>query len=239
MAFSLNNACFVSGILPKTIQHGFGTKQFVNGYKLRDSEPVLSALSLQLPVIFLSQTHSSDIAVLENVPQNNGIFLGDGILTKVKNVILTVRTADCVPIIFSAEKAGIVGISHQGWKGTYAEMAVKMVQKMVEMGANIEEIKIAIGPTICSKHYPIDGDRLQQFKKKFQEWSADIVLPAGEKYGLDLSLLNKLQLMSMGIPKENIDSYPGCTYEQKADFYSYRRDNTLEDGEMLHYVWLR
>ena len=43
---------------------------------------------------------------------------------------------------------------------------------------------------------------------------------------LDVPLLNVIQARDAGIPSMNISSYEGCTFENEALFFSYKREKT-------------
>src|SRR5690606_7170018 len=99
--------------------HGFGTRQLGDG---RDTHILANHLSIHKKlynhIIKPQQTHSTNVSIIykeyltEEIIRVNDC---DGLVTREKNVALSVITADCVPIIYFEPKAGIVGISHQGW----------------------------------------------------------------------------------------------------------------------------
>ena len=102
--YDSKNSVFLSSLISKSfIEHGFGTKHFT--------------LPSLIPRINPKQTHSDNIAVIDKFNEKSTTIENcDGLITKKKNVVLTVITADCAPIIFVDEKAGIIGISHKGLK---------------------------------------------------------------------------------------------------------------------------
>ncbi len=189
-------------------------------------------------IVTLGQIHSTNIAFFDSKLQMNIEHLDDtdGVITKMSNVILTVITADCAPIIFVDKKSGIIGISHQGWRGSLKKLAVKMVELMLKHGAEKASIKVAIGPSIGSCCYSIDDDRYYSFLEEFDGYSAKIFhMHAGVRY-LNLMLLNYLLLVNAGLKKENIDFFPFCTRCDKKRFFSFRRDKKSEYGEMFSFV---
>lgn len=236
MAFLLSDAVFTSTLLPNSVEHRFGTRHFINGYKPIILEQFSFLHNKKSAVIIPDQLHTTDIVYISETDNLKSNVHADGIITSRKDIILTVRTADCVPIFYVDEATGLIGISHQGWKGTLGGLAAKMIEMLIHKGARRNTIKVAIGPSICKNHYPLYGDRLHLFTQQFPQWKDQIISGAEKEQFLDLGLLNKLQLNGSGISDNQIDMYIGCTYEMKDLFYSYRRDNTLEYGEMLNCI---
>lgn len=206
-----------------------------------------------------NQTHSTNVSVVQQL-QNNGIHAienVDGLVTKEKNVMLTIITGDCVPLIFADRKNSIIGISHQGWKGTLGRMAQKMVEKMCEYGAEKKYINVAIGPAIGACCYEVYGERYEMFVKEFASMNRlsslslsqhkigdlqidtryQFIQKRNNKIYLNLSFLNYLQLVELGITQKNIDSRIFCTHCNEHQFFSYKRDYGTEKwGEMFHYI---
>lgn len=247
MFFDNNLKIFSSSLVDNTsFFAGFGTRELDDG---RNSDNIFSFLKKAKlnfsKIIVPRQIHSTNIFVYE---KNNNHFLvekredTDGVITKEKNVVLTVVTADCVPLIFIDEKNKIVGISHQGWRGSVKRMSQKMVDKMIEVGSKIEDIKVLIGPSIGQCCYDVDESRYFEFKVEFDGYSDKIFKYKKGRYHLNLSLLNYLLLIEKGVKKENIDSFPFCTKCDKKRFFSFRRykEKKVEEyGEMLSLVLIK
>ncbi len=189
-------------------------------------------------IVIPDQIHSVNIAVVDE--ETLGILTKiedvDGVITKNSEVILTVRTGDCLPIIYADKKNSLIGISHQGWRGSLKKMAQRMIEKMLTLGSKKEDILIAFGPSIGDCCYDIDDDRYYSFLAEFDGYSDKIFYRRGGKWFLNLSLLNYLLLLDIGIPKKNIDFFPFCTKCDKDRFFSYRRDKNKDYKEMLSFI---
>ena len=92
-------------------------------------------------VISLPQIHSNMIYKVGEENCGEGYFKtedireGDGYITGKKGVVLGIKTADCVPILFEAEKDGkivAVGAVHAGWRGTVAKIAPKCARSLCD-----------------------------------------------------------------------------------------------------------
>ena len=47
----------------------------------------------------------------------SGQVEADGMVTRVAGVLLTIRVADCVPVLLAWEDGRVVGAVHAGWRG--------------------------------------------------------------------------------------------------------------------------
>jgi len=219
---------------------GFATKAVSDGRKVKNVFNFFQSQSLSFKKIIIpEQIHSVNIELFQSKDKENleKIPDTDGIISVEKGVVLTVVTADCSPIIFVDKNKDIIGISHQGWRGSVKRMTQKMVGEMIHIGAKIEDIKVALGPAIGECCYDIDEDRFYEFKEEFDGYSNKIFHFRGGKRHLNLSLLNYLLLIETGIKKENIDYFPFCTKCDEERFFSFRRDKKGDRyGEMFSFI---
>ena len=218
---------------------GFGTKALGDARSTSNIQNFFSQNSVRYKtLITLEQIHSSNVTVLDkgSSEQLMKIEETDGVITNLEQNIITVQTGDCIPIIFVHKKSGIIGISHQGWRGSLKRLQQKMVKKMAELGADKSSIVIAIGPSINDCCYHIEEERYYDFLEEFNGYSDKIFYFRGGKRYLNLPLLNSLLLKDVGIKSENIDFFPFCTSCDKDRFFSYRRDKGKEYGEMASFI---
>ena len=222
------------------IAAGFSTKPLGDAREKQNIINFLSKNNLQYSCLVKpKQCHSIDIKVISHEDCGE-YFLNvdsyDGLVTKEKGIVLTVMTADCVPIIFADHVNGVIGVSHQGWKGTLGRMAQKMVTQMLEIGAQREHIIAAIGPSIGSCCYEVYGERKELFEKEFKEYGVEIMENREGKFFLNIALLNYLQLKESGILETNIEVTSLCTRDNPTLFWSYQRDTKETFGEMFHFI---
>lgn len=222
-----------------SVTSGFSTKIQGNGQNIETLFNFFNNNKFTYKKIVVpEQIHSVNVSIFEN--GNNEkiekINETDGVITKEKNVILTVITGDCCPAVFSDNKNGIVGISHQGWRGSVKRMVQKMIDKMLSVGAELSQIKVALGPTIGECCYDVDDDRYYEFREEFEDYSEKIFHTRSGRKHLNLTLLNYLLLLEKGVSKENIDHFPFCTRCDKKRFFSYRRDKKEEFGEIFSFI---
>lgn len=175
------------------------------------------------------QCHKDHIEVVEQIKPGEtmmSIADTDGVITRQKNVALTIITADCVPAVFYDESVGMIGASHQGWRGLMAKLPQKMVAEMVRLGAKPESIHVSIGPAINACCYEVHQDRAVQFRTAFP--NSEAIIENGDHYFLNLTRLTYEQLVESGIPKQNIELKISCTSCQTDKYYSFRRATDKE-----------
>ncbi|CAN5207585.1 hypothetical protein BH09PAT2_BH09PAT2_06100 [soil metagenome] len=205
---------FQSSILNSdSIIHGFSTRAFGDGRDIDVLKKYLSKKNITYKhIVQPHQTHSTNIQIVSKADLTKETVLildCDGLVTVEENVVLTVVTADCVPIIYYDSIAKVAGISHQGWKGTTDNLPRVVIEKMIASGANASQIQCVMGPAINSCCYH-----------------------------LNLYKMNRETVQKSGVSKENIDIFPFCTCCDEERFYSYRREGKI-NGEMIHFVMMR
>lgn len=218
---------------------GFGTRYLGDGRRTDNIFNFFNYNAISYKTIVIpEQIHSTNVSVFNSNLMDNveRISETDGVITEEKKSVLTIITADCSPIMFVEKQRGIVGISHQGWRGSVRRLGQKMIKKIIELGGKKENIFVAIGPSIGECCYNIDDERYYQFIEEFDGYTDKIFHRHQGKLHLNLSLLNYLQIKEIGISEKNIDHFPFCTSCDKKRFFSFRRDKKEDYGEMLSFI---
>lgn len=217
----------------------FGTKFLGDARHAERIFQALKELNISYKTVVIpEQIHSVNVAAFESKETNEveKIADTDGVISKENGVVLTVRTGDCVPIIFADKKQKIIGISHQGWRGSLKKMVQKMIKKMGDAGCKTEDIYVAIGPSIGVCCYDVDDDRYFTFMSELDGYSEKIFFSYSGKRHLNMPLLNYLLLLEAGVQKEHIDYFPFCTKCDTERFFSFRRDEKKNYGEMVSFI---
>ncbi len=169
------------------------------------------------------QIHSASV---ETVAANDlgKSFECDGFVTKEKNLLLTVKVADCVPILLTDSKSVIAAV-HAGWRGTVSGIAINAVSKMLSLGASANDITAAIGPCIHPCCYEVDIPFINAVKaSEYGDELARYIIPSNkpDKFYADLPSMNKHLLIMAGIKPENINMANHCTSCESDVFFSHR-----------------
>lgn len=142
----------------------------------------------------------------------------DGLVTREKGVLLSVRSADCVPVLLYDVKKDIAGAVHSGWLGTKKQISVKAVELFKSFGSNPEDILVAMGPAIKSCCYQVGEEFYNHFPGHLSAFSVK-----NSKIYLELTDIIAKDLINIGIKNENMDICPLCTCCEEEYFFSHRR----------------
>jgi YfiH family protein len=168
----------------------------------------------------LKQIHSN-LVLLATGPGILGE--GDALISNSPGLAISVRTADCYPILLADTRNLAVAAIHAGWRGTAAQIVVKTLGKMKdEFGTQASDICAAIGPGIGVCCYQVGEDVSKQFG-------------FAARTHLDLASENRKQLESAGVPTRNIEALGVCTFCNAERFFSYRREKE-KAGRMTSFI---
>jgi len=183
-------------------------------------------------IIRSHQTHTTNVQrvdesmILDDGERPPRPFLDtDGLVTDVPGIALATFYADCVPLYFVDPVKKAIGLSHSGWRGTAAGMALSTVNKMkTEFGSDPDDIYAAIGPSICKDHYEVSEAVAHAFRNAFGDDIHSVLYPGKEsgKYQLDLWEANRIMMIRSGIREDRIEVSGLCTYENPELLFSHR-----------------
>ena len=173
-------------------------------------------------LVKLNQLHSSEVITINNHNKHSSLLKGDGLVTNLKGIGLSILGADCAPILFYDNKSKTIGACHAGWRGAIGDIVENTVISMENIGANRDNIIAIIGPTIQKQSYEIKEDVAKIVKNSFYFKNNHPILfhIKNDKYLFDLPLLLKLNLKSCGI--NDINDVNINTYEKNNLFFSHR-----------------
>lgn len=190
--------------------------------------------------IVANQTHSNHIKVIEERSSRGWNSLDDAVedcdalISNQKGLILTVLTADCVPILLYDRVQKVIAVVHAGWRGTDQEIASKTISVMqTKFNSNPKDILVGIAPAIGACCYEVKEDVASHFFKYPKALSKK-----DNKYNLDLSIINQEQLLAIGIQKENIQMSGICTACSVESYFSYRQEGGCS-GRFMSMIGLK
>lgn len=210
---------------------------------LENRRRFLAALGGDFQIASAWQTHGADVRVIENLEDtSDGNQKFDALVSNLKNVLVGVKTADCVPVLIGDVKTKAFAAIHAGWRGTVNSIVVKAIEKMREVyGTNAKDLICAIGAAATCKNYEVGKDVIDAFEEKFST-GGKLFTPTREGHALvDLHLANKEQLTNVGVLPENIFTVPFCTMERTDLFFSYRVERKLygKTGRLMSVIGLK
>jgi polyphenol oxidase len=211
----------------RPVYHFFGTRHQSG----RLTPPTASSRRANdVRIISVKQVHGTDCLVIDRPVQAGAGFSGtwDALVTDQAAVLLTVRTADCVPVLVHDPSHGVVAAVHAGWRGAVDGIVPKTLATMAaEFGTALESVRMVIGPSAGDCCYEVDGAVLAPLKKRYPYASLVIRETGRNRAVLNLRDLVRRQAQAAGVHHERIWAVNVCTICHPHLFYSYRRDGTV------------
>ncbi len=138
----------------------------------------------RMELVTLRQIHSDVIHSIEGrlaqAPR------GDAAVTRAAGLLLSVQTADCLPILLVDAKRRAVAAVHAGWRGTLQRITEKTLGRMRMLyGTRPAEVLAAIGPGIGACCYEVGHEVVQAFASQFakaRDWFVAAPSSGFQKY---------------------------------------------------------
>jgi polyphenol oxidase len=215
--------------------------------------------SLERCLVTLRQIHSDRIHSLHSFSPDDLPKEGDALITAQPGILLSVQTADCMPVLIADTHRRVVAAVHAGWRGVLKRIVEKTVAMMQqEFATNPADCIATVGPSICGCCYQVGEEVIKAFEAEFdyahmlfrEAWEE----PTGrarafnrefhskaisqsqkgqpDKKFLDLPTACKQQLLCSGLPQESIFAAPPCTSCSNNLFFSHRVESG-KTGRMM------
>lgn len=115
------------------------------------------------PWSWCRQVHGAAVHVVEAPGAVAGVE-GDGLCTAVPATPISVRVADCAPVVL-ADPGGFVAVLHAGWRGLMAGIIAEGVEAMGRLGATA--MVAVLGPCIRPERYEFGAADLDRVVDRF------------------------------------------------------------------------
>jgi YfiH family protein len=150
----------------------------------------------------------------------------DGIFSTSVDQVVAVKTADCLPLLFSAKKnQGPFAMAiHAGWRGFCAGIIGEGIRQANGQGMKPEGMRVVIGPAICAHHFEIGPEVVEALTRHSGSTQAAnfISKGKGDRWHADLQTAAVVDLLESGFSPGDIEVVRVCTFE--SDLPSYRRE---------------
>lgn len=171
-------------------------------------------------IVIPRQSHSANVAILTSAPCTP-LDDTDALVTARPDLLLTINTADCLPVVFNDPVNRIVGIAHAGWKGILNGIIRTTIKAMLSLGAWPQTIHAAIGPSICGNCYEVSPEFIIPFRQQFPDLDG-LITYHGSRPHVDLAIAARSQIAGTAVPIEQIAMPPLCTRCNPSLFFSAR-----------------
>ena len=181
-------------------------------------------------ILLLNQVHGNKVVCAEELDfKLNNWPEGDASVTTQKNIILAIRTADCVPLLFASDDGKVIGAAHCGWRSAKLNIIDKLAYRMRQKGAS--NIMAVVGPAIVQESYEVTQDFYENFIADSSSYKV-LFLPSikPKHYLFDLPSFVKIKLMQANISV--VKHINEDTYRMSDKYPSYRR--STHTGEVYN-----
>ena len=189
-------------------------------------------LGLPAEPVWLNQVHGLAVVdagkVLELASEQ--AIDADASYTNAAGVICAVLTADCLPVLLCDRAGTRVAAVHAGWRGLAAGVIERAVTALQLPG---EQLLAWLGPAIGPHAYEVGDEVRETFLQGDADADTAFRPNRPGHWWMNIYQLARQRLADMGVT----EVYGGehCTYQDKDNFYSYRRDGVT--GRMASVIW--
>jgi polyphenol oxidase len=196
---------------------------------IRNRESLKASANLPAEPIWLEQVHGNVVCHVTGPVASTPT--ADACVTRVKQQICTILTADCLPVIFCDLDGTAVGAAHAGWRGLAGGV---LSETLREMGCSPERVIAWMGPAIEQSAFEVGDEVREQFIGRAPQHADAFAKNERGRWQADIYALARRELEAL-----NVAGVYGGEFNVYADaerFYSYRRDK--QTGRMATMVWI-
>ena len=205
--------------------HGMSTRGFGTMMDEENRERFLVSLGVDpSTLVRLGQVHGADLQRVGTGDGGTEIADADGAWSATGEIALSVRTADCFPVILFDPKRPAVALIHAGWRGVEKGIVGRGVEALTSNGSKASDILSWIGAGISSCCFEVKEDVASRFP-------AYVARRDGKTY-VDLVAAIRDDLLNRTIDASRVETVGVCTACSTGKFYSHRRENSAA-GRML------
>jgi len=201
------------------------------------------------------------------MPAQRGLALpaGDALMSDQAGILLSVRTADCLPVLLVDPRHRAVAAIHAGWRGALARIVEKAVGEMRRVyGSQPPTLRAVLGPSIRACCYEVGPEVEEAFQGRFPSANRffqkttehparhaqrpplsflNSRLPRRNSAGaphlhLDLTAVTREQLLGAGLVPQHVAEVDFCTACRTELFYSYRQEGR-RTGRLMAVIGIR
>lgn len=168
--------------------------------------------------------HGRAVAVMTHADAGSYRPGFDAIITRERGLALTMRFADCVPIVFFDPVQQAIGLAHAGWRGVAENVSAATVTALRDnFGSNPRDLWAGIGPCISAGRYRVGREVIDLAAPACPPHAPIVQQHPDGSLHLDLNAAVRSQLQACGI--ETIEDSAICTASNTAEWFSHRAEN--------------
>ncbi len=160
-------------------------------------------------VFAATQVHGNRV---EWVDSTSGRLECDGLITKERGFPLLIKHADCQAALIYDPMNKVIGALHSGWRGSVGNIYGEAISAFDKP----ENLLVCISPSLGPCH--------AEFVNYKTELPEDFLEFQVSPNYFDFWQITKRQLLDAGVLDHHIEFANLCTFSEKDDFFSFRRE---------------
>lgn len=207
MKLAERDYCYLyEDVFPDGIIAGFTKPQLEGRLPDRDAPKALSFLGSVFDVSYMKQVHGSKVHTVNF----GGMYVGDGLVTEEKRLVLAVKTADCMPVTLYSRDQGVLAAVHMGWRSAKEGI-------LANVGEDLSSFTAVVGPALRKCCYEV-GEEFLDFDNM-----SPFLGRKGEELYFDPVSFAKEELLKRGLKEGNFFDTRICSYCSFMELHSHRR----------------
>jgi len=191
-----------------------------------------AALQLPSEPLWLNQVHGIHVPFIDGFHNIDEVLTADGAFTRDCNTVLSVLTADCLPVVVSNADASAIAVMHAGWRG----LAGGVLQSGLAHFDEQDELHAWLGPAIGPTTFEVGQDVFDAFTTRDASHTGAFDAVGDGKYLADIYNLARTELQRER--KLSVTGGEHCTVSDDVNFHSFRRDGSAS-GRMATLAWIQ
>jgi YfiH family protein len=210
-----------------------------------------AAAGLPSEPVWLAQVHGAHVIDLDAAP-DGGACAGDGgaaardagaaakvgapgtadaAFSRQRGRVCAILTADCLPLVLTADSGDVVAAAHVGWRG----LSLGVIEATVRaLDVPPQSLMAWLGPAISPEHFEVGGEVREALLKGDSGAQGAFAPNARGRFLADLGKLATRRLATLGISR--IFGGGECTFAAADRYFSHRRDGVT--GRQATLIWL-
>lgn len=194
----------------------------ISAEQMVDAVRVHTAPNLNL--VRVHQVHGAEVLCADSDKDLAGAD-ADGLMTSRKQRVLSIRTADCLPVFFEDPAAPAIALVHAGWRGLKAGILEEAVCRMGRVyRSSPEKMRVGIGPAIRGCCYEVGPEFAGGFPAAYRSGRISGSPEPGGMFDPVCEAVDRLT--KAGITPGHIEDSGFCTACRTDLFFSFRREKT-------------
>lgn len=218
------------------------------------------ARTLAAHPVFLQQVHGWNVVTLQaDTPDG---LVADACITATPGVVCTAMVADCLPVLLTHKRGGVVAAAHAGWRGLLGWDGFGVLEAVFSAFCHFpdaqwagnapdqiaQDLQVWLGPCIGPQAFEVGPEVREAFSSTYPlgvdpaQVLACFTPSVGDRYWADLPQLARLRWRALGVSAlyGNDGSPEWCTVSRESLFFSHRRDSRSlgSTGRQAAGIWL-